>query len=257
MQLFLEQPSHPPPLPPYSAPANSARYTATKRALLFGSLSQMTNDSQQDIRDVLLRTVRIESDLYTLKGDMCNLKIASQTQHNALAQLQGAVQHVINLLQQPLTLAVPAVALQQAEGFAQQGAHIGKPQSSGMGSVPPNVNAEQPDTMSTDAQASSQEQHELCPFPNCPTAGAKCTALSSLRHMQTCLHCPNPYNRYLDILNQMCTFQKHPKVTCLQVCCWCAENFDPLQSTDSRSRHRSACRDKAKLCLEVLHVVLV
>jgi hypothetical protein len=209
----------------------------------------MSIESQQDVRDVLTRTVRIESDMYTLK-------LSSQSQQNALTQLQGAVQQVLNILLQPpppLPPAVPISPNRRSEGSVHLGSLSGLPPPSLVASIAPpsyNSSADVPVT-------SSQEAHELCPFAGCTATAHKCTALSSLRHMQTCSHCPVPFYRYLDIAIHMSSFQKHPRVTSSEVCCWCAENFDPAQSVDSRSRHRSACRDKAKLCLEVLCVVLV
>jgi hypothetical protein len=55
----------------------------------------------------------------------------------------------------------------------------------------------------------------------------------------------------------MATFHQHPKVTDKDVCMWCGDAFGAELSTDSRSRHRNACRDKAKLCLQVTSVMLL
>ena len=181
-------------------------------------------DSQQDVRDVLSRTVRIESELHTLKQ-------SNQVLHNYQTQLMGAVQHAIGLIQQiQLSAPIAPIAILQPEVE--------------VGEVEPLV-------------TSSQEKNGLCPFNGCTATVYSCSAAKSLRHMQTCVHCPDPFYRYLNIATHMCTFQKHPKVTSSEVCCWCAVNFDQGQSPDARSRHRFACRDKAKYTLEVTFVICV
>lgn len=207
----------------------------------------MSMDSQQDVRDVLSRTVRIESELYTLKQ-------STQMLHNSQAQLFQAVQHAIALIgniqpqsqlqgthrcdettQQP-NAPIAAIATQRTDVEVEPMA---------------------PTLANSTLLQSSQEKNGLCPFIGCTATVHSCSAVKSLRHMQTCVYCPDPFYRYLHIAEHMSTFQKHPKVTSSEVCCWCAVHFDHAQSPDARSRHRFACRDKAKLSLEVTFVICV
>ena len=188
-------------------------------------------DTQQDVRDVLARIVRIESTL-------CSLTNASQTTHNAISQthnvlniLNASVQHLVGLL------VVPVIQ------------HVQQPLQAI--NIPAATNGTQPSVAPSIAEpTSSQEMHALCPFAACACEVRNCSAAKSLRHMQTCQHCPDPFYRYLHIAQHMCSFQKHPRVTELDVCCWCDVQFQTDQSDDARSRHRHACRDKATLCLQ-------
>jgi hypothetical protein len=196
-------------------------------------------DSQQDVRDVLARIVRIESTLYTLSN-------ASQTTHNAICQshnvlniLQASMQHMMGLL----VVAPPVIQhVQQPLATVNNAAAANGTQPPGPSAAPVSAVIGEP--------TSSQEAHALCPFAACSCEVRNCSAAKSLRHMQTCQHCPEPFYRYLHIAQHMCSFQKHPRVTDLDVCCWCDVQFQADQSDDSRSRHRHACRDKATLSLQ-------
>ena len=192
-------------------------------------------DTQQDVRDVLARIVRIESTLYTLTIASQTTNTAISQSNNALSVLQQSVQHILGLLVAPGSQQVqpPQVAI-----YNPAAANVAMPLAGP--SLPP-VIAE---------QSSSQETHALCPYSDCSCAVRNCSAAKSLRHMQSCQHCPDPFYRYLHIAQHMCSFQKHPRVTGVDVCCWCGVQFQADVSDDSRSRHRHACRDKAKMCLQ-------
>jgi hypothetical protein len=192
-------------------------------------------DTQQDVRDVLARIVRIESTLFALTIASQTTNSAISQSNNALCNLQASVQHIVGLLAQPVIQLVqpPLVALNNPAA-----ANVAMPLA-GLAAAP--VVAE---------QSSSQEAHPVCPFEFCRFEVRNCSAAKSLRHMQSCPHCPEPFFRYLHIAQHMCSFQKHPRVTDADVCCWCDVQFQTEQSDDSRSRHRHACREKATLCLQ-------
>lgn len=204
-------------------------------------------DLQQghNVLDVLSRVVRIECEIFSQKHSilvatqsqnsaLAQLQDLSQAHNNALAQLQCSMQQIIGLVAS-LSLPPPPV-----------GAHLLEPVQnvqSAAASVPPPA----PVVL----ESSSQEMHDLCPYQGCTASVHNCSAAKSLRHMQCCVHCPNPFHRYLDIARHMCTFQKHPKVVGIDTCCWCSVDFVGSQSSDARSRHRSACRENATVCLQV------
>ena len=203
-------------------------------------------DLQQghNVLDVLSRVVRIECEIFSQKHSiqmatqfqnsaLAQLQDISQSQNNALVQLQSSMQQVLGLVT-TFSLPPPPVGAQLLEPVQNV--------RSAAASVPPTAPL---------VLESSPEAHDLCPYPGCTATVLNCSAAKSLRHMQCCVHCPIPFQRYLDIARHMCTFQKHPKVVGVDTCCWCSSDFIGSQSSDARSRHRSTCRDFATVCLQV------
>ena len=216
--------------------------------------------------------VRIESDLFTLKN-------ASQLHSQSLSQLHVAVQYIVDLLAQsklsPAVSILPGAqgAMQQVlppsqlgaiqycapaplQGTERGGATDGGRGGGGGGGVGVGGGGGGGgggrDGSGPSEVGSSQEMHQLCPFLDCPATGHNCSAAASLRHMQTCDKCHEPFFRYLHITQHMSTFQKHPRVCDVDICCWCGSKFDCRQSQDARSRHRTSCRGNATLCLQVV-----
>jgi len=92
---------------------------------------------------------------------------------------------------------------------------------------------------------------QLCPFPECSVATHKsCTATQSCRHMQVCQFCPTEDTRYLLIAQHMQLFQQNPRVTSVNVCCWCGGKWLDAASPDARSRHRGVCHHKVIVALQ-------
>jgi hypothetical protein len=107
--------------------------------------------------------------------------------------------------------------------------------------------------------SSSCENQVPCTFAGCElisktcSAGKvkTCSAAKSLRHMEACVHCTDENLRYLHIAQHMTVFERHPRVVDLDVCCWCSDRFATNQLPDARSRHKTACLQKAITCLQV------
>ena len=173
-------------------------------------------NTEQDVRDVLARVVRIE-------GTVQELKNSANASQNITLQMISHVTNQLNSLQLSIQHLHPIIVAPQRL---------------------------EPDSSSPHLAATSSESHsgEQCPFVTCaPITGRKpCSAAVSLRHMVTCQHCPEGQSRYLSIAEHMLTFPKSPRVSQIDKCCWCGLTFDGILSRstdnpDARSRHRKQC----------------
>ena len=63
--------------------------------------------------------------------------------------------------------------------------------------------------------------------------------------MEVCTFCPANECRNLRIARHMLLFQKHPRVTDVDVCCWCGLSWKPDTTADARSKHRRRCHHVA------------
>jgi len=176
----------------------------------------MSCNTEQDVRDVLARVVRIE-------GTVQELKNSANASQNMTLQMISHMTNQLNSLQLSIQHLHPIIVAPQRLEPASSSPHL---------------------------TATSSESHsgEQCPFIACaPITGRKpCSAAVSLRHMVTCQHCPAGQSRYLSIAEHMLTFPKSPRVSQIDKCCWCGLDFDGILSRstdnpDARSRHRKQC----------------
>jgi hypothetical protein len=178
------------------------------------------SNHEHEVRDCLSRIMRVEHSLSSMVVIQNNSTSAQYLQSDALIDLQR-------------TLA--AVAAQQQEMML-----ILKTNAASMANAAP---APQP---APDSPSPEIGNAKICPFTDCPAVSPKgCSSTMSLRHMEVCTFCPANECRNLRIARHMLLFQKHPRVTDFDVCCWCGLNWKPDASADSRSKHRRRCHQVA------------
>jgi hypothetical protein len=271
--------------------------------------NMLVMETKQDVRDVLIRVVRIENILdfqvgllHTLQSSIAAMTLqiaglqplpvqtlapayplfsaphcAAQSQLPAASGFQplpvqppaqvfplyAAPQQPAVTGLQPLPVQPPAQVypLFVAPHFAAQPP---MPAAAGLQPLPvlppaqmfPLHLAPKPSTAALDSAqpdiSSSCENQAACTFAGCNLKIKDCSAAKSLRHMQTCAHCPAEGSRYLHIAQHMTNFERHPRgVVDLDVCCWCSDKFPINLLPDARSRHKSACLQKAIITLQV------
>jgi hypothetical protein len=241
---------------------------------------QKVMDSKHDVRDVLIRVVRIETCLDCQMGLLQTLhaSMVSLTLQLGLQPVQPPAQ-VFPLCSAPLSAAqsqqpsslTMQLGLQPVQPPAQvfplcaaplYAAQSQQPSAAMDAFKPPAPLSTQLSSAATDAAStvatvqepitSSFENLAMCPFAGCRFGVKGCSAAKSLRHMQTCEHCPREDNRYLHIAQQMSKFERHPRgVVDQDVCCWCSFVFGASLLPDARSRHKTACLHNAIRTLQV------
>lgn len=205
-------------------------------------------DTQQDVRDVLARVVRIESAVATMHqlAEAAQIQlIATMQQQTAESQSQllTAVQDQTAASQCQLMASVlSTTAASQSQLVAEMHHlfnHIFQQSQISMVSLVKALIAE------SQSKSSSPELGpiKICSFPDCSTPSPKdVSATLALRHMELCPYCSGPdTDRYLYIVQHMTLFQQCPRVTDIDTCCWCNVTWEAKVTPDSRSRHRKIC----------------
>jgi hypothetical protein len=84
---------------------------------------------------------------------------------------------------------------------------------------------------------------KLCVF--CGASTRRITATSSLRHMFSCVLCPQSTCRYVSITEHMLNFKNAPLIGSPERCCWCGHTWADCKgnslSPDARSKHKKLC----------------
>jgi len=180
------------------------------------------------------QVARMESALATMAEKQSLAAAIQNTQCNVLHEVQESVKSVALAQRQMYMMMVSPASEESSPVIDAHGTHStttavhGSPQSS-----------------------TSPESVKLCAFPDCNVASPKsCSSTKSLRHMQVCVFCPAGDSRILHISKHMLHFQQHPRVTDVNVCCWCNGLWHSSVSPDSRSRHRRACHQRAIIALQ-------
>ena len=185
------------------------------------------------MHDMMERVARMENALATLAVQQSNAAAIQRTQCNMMQDVQESVKSVATVQRQMFMMMASPASEESSPVVNVQGTHsttaaAGSPQSS-----------------------TSPESVKLCAFPECNVASPKsCSSTKSLRHMQVCVFCPQGHCRILHISRHMLQFQQHPRVTDVNVCCWCNGQWHDNVSPDSRSRHRRACHQRAIIALQ-------
>ena len=193
----------------------------------------VNHETQQDVRDVLARMVRIEGALAALVVSQTQAAAAQQTQHEMIDALRLTVQDVVQMQRDTQDTLIVVVQSQRDV--------LASVNSDSVGGSP-----------SLRSLSSNSSDHSICSFSGCMlnTAAKSCSAGKSLRHMQVCTSCPTNACRYLAIAEHMMMFQQAPRVTETDVCCWCGVPFELDANPDARSRHRTKCHTAAILALK-------
>ena len=203
------------------------------------------------MHDMMDRVSRMESVIATMAEQqtqvarMESVIAAMAVQQSQAAAIQNTQCNVLHAVQE----SVKSVALVQRQMYMMMVSPASEESS-------PVINAHGTHSTTTAVHASPQsstspESVKLCAFPDCNVASPKsCSSTKSLRHMQVCVFCPAGDSRILHISKHMLHFQQHPRVTDVNVCCWCNGLWHPTVSPDSRSRHRRACHQRAIIALQ-------
>ena len=205
-------------------------------------------DTQQDVRDVLARVVRIESAMATMHQltEVAQIKLIATIQQQTAesqSQLLTAVQDQTAASQCQLMASVlSTTAASQSQLIAEMHHLFNQSLQQSQISMVSLVTALVAESQS---KSSSPELGpiKICSFPDCSTPSPKdVSATQALRHMELC-----PYfygldsDRYLYIVQHMALFQQGPRVTEIDTCCWCNVAWEAKVTPDSRSRHRKIC----------------
>lgn len=224
-------------------------------------------ETKQDVRDVLIRVVRIENILDFQVGLLHTLQSSIAAMTLQIAGLQPlpvqtlapaypllSAPHCAAQSQLPAASKLQPLPVQPPAQVFPFYAAPQQPAAAGLQPLPvlPRAQAALDSSSAQPDISSSCENQAACTFAGCNLKIKDCSAAKSLRHMQTCAHCPEEGSRYLHIAQHMTDFERHPRgVVDIDVCCWCSDQFPFNLLPDARSRHKSACLQKAIITLQV------
>jgi len=205
-------------------------------------------ETQEDIRDVLTRVVRIESAIakIQLQTAESQSQLLTAVQDKTAASQCKLMETVLTKTAESQSQLLTAVQNQTAASQSQLVAELRNVFNSmfeqsqvSMVTLVKVLIAE------SQSKSSSPELGpiKICSFPDCSTLSPKdLSATLALRHMELCPFCSGQdTDRYLHIVQHMTLFQQYPRVTDVDTCCWCNVTWEAKVTPDSRSRHRKIC----------------